>query len=294
MIAATSFRFSKIVVVESLEDHEVKTGRITADYVKTLDRVIQQGTAVELIECGYASEFEAIIETLIAQSLRGDHVPLLHVECHGDRVLGLEFANGSTMPWHEVSRLLTKLNLATKFNLFAVFSACFGGYFLKQLSSVSAAPCYAMVAPTEAVDPAEILGPMRMFYSVLFRVRDAGEATEAMSKSRLSVGQWFSVHAEVWFERVTISYVKNHCNRKAVRVRTRRMYRELLAEGKRQSIGFLKRALLKANRAGLTDEHFKKYFMVHELPENAARFASAKRRVERRMAELRSTRRYLV
>jgi hypothetical protein len=291
---AENFRFSKLLVIESLESQELSTGQITADFVRSIEQAAQLGISVELIRVSYAREFSDLLKHLSAEAQSTGQVPLLHVECHGDKDLGLEFSNGSMLSWPDFSRQLASLNLATRFNLVCVFSACYGGYLLSQLSTVEPAPFLAMIAPSDELMPDEILAAFRVFYTTLFSQRDAGAAVDAISKLRLIQGYWFGQHAELWFERVTVSYVKDQCTEAAMRERVQRLYRRLLSEGNRQSIGSLKRALQKANRTGLLGELFADYFMTAQLPENNERFARAKNRVEHELAKLRATGKYYV
>jgi hypothetical protein len=196
--------------VESLESHETRTGNVLFEFLQGHELVRRLGMPIEYKTCETFRDFVAYLGELEVEIGRTGHAPLLHVECHGDEVRGLEFANGSNLAWAELSTGLVRLNEASGFNLVAVFSACYGGHFLGHLSSINPAPCYAMIAPTETVEPSEILAAFRTFYSVLFARRDVGVAIAALARQRLSKGWWFGQHAELWFEKVTIGYVQNH------------------------------------------------------------------------------------
>lgn len=294
MPVRTDFRCSRLVIVESLEPTELKTGRVLAEYVRSLDSVRSSAFPVEYRTCQSVIEFRTLLHQLTDEIRTTNHIPLLHVECHGDAKEGLEFANGSALAWAELSSLLVEMNRATRFNLVATFAACYGGHFIGQLSSEEPSPVYAMVAPTETVDPGEVLAGSRLFYATLFSKRDAGVAVDALVDQKLSSGTWFAQHAERWFERVTLGYVENYCNRRTARERSQRLYQKLKSEGTVISIGNVKRMLVQANRLTLLNQHFNAFFMVASIPENRHRFEALRSKMQHEIDRLRATGRYLI
>lgn len=287
------FSFSRIVIVQSLEPTEVQTGTILSKYIEAQIGLNGRNIPIDVIECGDAAQFKSLMQQLIQDATTGI-IPLLHVECHGDPVDGLEFANGSTLRWDEIASQLVPLNLATKFNLLAVFSACFGAHFISQMGAMSPAPCWCVVAPTEMVDPGEIMAGLRVFYEALFRHSDMGNAVKAISKCHLSHGRWLWKPAELWFDQLVTAYVKEHCTVKATRIRTKGFYREIKRQGDHKSIGALRRNLRDKNRQNLLNDYFDTYFMTLKLPENNVRFASTRQRIKNKLDTYRSTRRYIV
>jgi hypothetical protein len=176
-------------------------------------------------------------------------------------VQGLEFANASTLSWTDLAHALKKLNIATQFNLVAVFSACFGGHFLGQMgSALEPAPCWCMVAPTETVDAGEILATFRSFYSALINTNDIGVAIQRISSINLSSGSWFAQTAEAWFEMLLDSYVKEHCTKHAARLRIKKLQLEILQNGRHASMGSLKRQLKKNKSRNAIGRLFQQLF----------------------------------
>lgn len=292
MPTGANFRLSRIVIVESLESHELKTGAEVAELVNTSDDASRLRLAAEYCACDNAPEFIRIVSNLSLDVQSTGRVPLLHVECHGDQDEGLEFRNGSVLGWQELSSLLVDLNHATRFNLIAVFSACYGAHFLARMDSIDPAPCYAMIAPTDAVRDYEILSGFRTFYTTLFRERDAGVAIDAMMKLNLTEGKWFAELAEFWYERVTVGYVQMHCTKSEMKRRALRMHRKLQADGSNVDLGGLKRSLVELNRLNLLGAFFDRYFMTKDIPENAPRFQALRSRVDARLRVLRASGRY--
>lgn len=286
------FRLSRIVIIESLKPCETKTGLMTANFVRAMDSAVATGIPIEYRDCDSAHDFVEILKDLTINASQTHSVPLLHVECHGDDLLGLRFRDESAVSWPELSALLVDLNKATRFNLISVFSACYGAYFLSRLSTEDPSPCYAMLAPTEAIWPDEILGAFRAFYSEFFSSMDAGHAMSNISKHTLQEGAWMSQLAESWYEHVVTSYIQQHCTSHEIRMRTLRTLRVLQASGVATNMHHVKMELIRVHREHLVGSYFDRYFMIDDIPENATRFRSARSRIEKRMGELRATGRY--
>jgi hypothetical protein len=281
----SGFTFNRIVIVQSLEPSETETGRILSEFISGNQNLADTNLPIQVINCGYAAEFLEIVQQLTTEAAVGN-VPLLHVECHGDLESGLEFENGSTLSWELVAAALLPLNVASKFNLLSVFSACFGAHFLGQMGAIEAAPCWCMIAPTETVDPGEILAGFRAFYSVLFRDRDMGSAVSAIAKCKLSRGRWLWEPAEVWFEKLITGYVEVHCNKSAARKRAKIIYRQLKEQGQQKGIGALLRILRAINRDSLLGHYFDTYFIIDQVPGNTRRFENLRQRVRTELARL--------
>jgi len=249
---------------------------------------------VQLLSCRNVIEFKEIIQDLTSESVDRHEVPIIQVECHGDRYDGLIFEDDSYLPWPEVSDVLTPLNQACRFNLLAIFSACFGGHFLGEMGTIKPAPCWCMIAPTHVIDPGEVMQVIREFYLTLFQQADAGKAITKISKIRMNNGRWFGQPAELWFQRLILGYIERYCTHRAVRDRAKKMYRELRKDGIHRSIGFLKRGLKQRNRHSLLHNYFDNYFMINEIPENRERFRGAYRRLEQQLDDIRSRRKHVL
>lgn len=294
IFAAAAAVFNRIVIIESLGDNEARTGKILSEFIKGQLDTCGCPIPIEYLRCENSLEFNEIFVSLLSIADRDGDICLLHVECHGDPVRGLEFANGSELSWNELSFKLQQLNMATKFNLLAVFSACYGGHFLERFLPVGPAPCWAMVAPTDVVDPGEIMNGFRVFYASLLSQFDVGKAASAIETQTLSQGRWLGQHAELWFEKVTLEYIENHCTKEAIRKRSKTIRRKLLTGGKRVSFGKLKRGLRSPNRNRLVGELFDRYFMISSIPENAVRFEAARLRLEAKVVRLKNSGLYVI
>jgi hypothetical protein len=286
--------FSQIIIIESLDDCEPHTGELLHSYLDSL--VAENGLPIRVAfyQCDRKSEFVDLLRGIGLHIVQTGEIPLLHVECHGDSKDGLIFANGSEMSWSDLSCELLSINVATRFNLFAAFAACYGAHFLGRMGAVEEAPCWGLLAPTETVWPNELLRDFRLFYRELLISRSTSRALDRLREDGLDVGRWLAETAEHWFERVLRGYVVEKCNQNAARVRIRRLYRQLLKSNARKSMGFIKRRIRKHNRRTLLQRYFDKYFIVNQIPENARRFARTKRELEQWLSSIDARCKYLV
>lgn len=288
------FTISKIVIIQSLESHEVRTGEILCEYLASLIDKLCLEIQVELLECHSAYEFKSILLRLIETAASDGERPLLHVECHGSQTVGLEFENGSELSWDELGVLLSQLNIASRFNLFVVVAACYGAYLNGQFSPVRPSPAFCIVAPTEEIDPSDVLRGFREFYSSLFRTGDAGIAANEIVKIQLGSGQWFSQLAEEWFIHLIENYVTTHLTHEAFEAWVRSIEQKIRDDSKIINLDWVKSSLLLQNREGLTGKYFDSFFCINEVPEGRDRFVATRARVNATIDVLRATGRYIV
>ena len=283
-----SFRCTKLVVIQSLGTGDVRTGEILQGYLSTLDSFVANGTQLEIHDCSSKVQLTTLLETLLKEATEQHSFPILHFECHGsDEGDGLVLASEERMTWEELGSLLTKLNLATEFNLLVFFAACNAFYFIEEMEAIRPAPVYAMVAPSDEVSPAEVMGGTRIYYRALFDSADAGLALRTLRAEKLEQGQWFGKTAEEWFEEVLVNYVIANCSSKEIANRAQRMYQQQPTAGPRMSVGALKRGLYKKH-ASFSDEYFNQCFHTSEVPSNVQRFAALRTRVEQRVKAIRN------
>lgn len=289
----TGFTATKIVIIESIPARELKSGSLVFEFIQA--QIEQNGLniALELFTCPVADDFRHLLAQLTDEALKTGHAPILQIECHGDQFDGLVFSDNSFITWPDVAEILTNLNRACRFNLLAIFSACFSGHFIGEIDALTPAPCWCMIAPTHTVDPAEIMQVIRTFYMVLMQTADAGRAIKSIRQLRMQDGRWFGQSAELWFERLTLGYIADHCTRKMARIRARKQFREIKREGKYVSIGQLKRMLKRQNK-DILSRLFDTFFMIDDIPGNRQRFTRAHNRIQHKISVLQSTRKYVL
>jgi hypothetical protein len=274
------FSFTEVVVIESLGSRDMSTGRELAAYVSTLDSFVARGIPITLRNCQTASDLRCLFASLALDAALKGNCPLLHIECHGSASgNGLVLTNGDTVSWAELTPMLKALNIATKFNLLVFLAACNAFYFIEEMTSMHPSPVYALVAPSDEIDPGEVMRGTRVYYRILFDTGDAGVALRWLRAERLAAGRWFGKTAEEWFEEVIVNYVHSQCSKKAIAERARMLYQSQGHTSNRRSVGKLKRELGQRH-AVFVRKYFQEFFCTEEVPDNLSRFDKLKRRVE--------------
>ena len=278
-------KFTKIVILQSIPANEFQSG---AALLRRIQYEVQQHApwlAVSLVDCIGESDYRAELAKLAHNAKYKDEIPIIHTEIHGDD-LGIDFSDGTVMEWSEVEALLTTLNIASGFNLVTIFSACFGAYYMKTLVAIRAASCYALVAPTDKLQPNEILLPFFNFYSTLFQKADLGLAIGSISNFQLAQGRWIGKTAEQLFEEQINRYIDQCCTEEYFPTRLADLQRQATADGKEVDVYELKEVLRQLNRDNISHGFFDTYFSIKEIPANRARFADLNRRINDRLRAL--------
>lgn len=279
------FSLTKIVIIDSLEETEFQTGYELERFIRTEFEEHGLAVPVERYSVQWPNQFEALVRRLTAEATGHGARPLLHVETHGDPIDGLIFSEGGSLPWGRVSEMLIELNRATRFNLVSFFAACYGAYFAGELWVNRPAPCFALLAPEDEVDPGELYRGFRRLYHELALTHDMGRAAKLLTRQELAKGRWLNRTAASWFPEVLLAVARQHGSEAglramAARVMARREAHDLPSDCDMEQ--HVKNTAL----AYLRDIAFNRFFMVEDFPENADRFSAVKERVLREIIPL--------
>gem|GEM_PF-2692904 len=241
---------------------------------------------LEIHDCPSAGSLRDVLSKLILEAQEHGHSPILHFECHGSaNGDGLFLANGEKMPWTELAPILANLNFLTKFNLQVFLAACNAFYFIEEMSAIQPSPVYAVIAPSDEVNPGEVMSGPRIYYRTLFESGNAGLALQRLKLEKLSIGNWFGKTAEEWFEDVVVGYVKSHCSTKDIAERARLLYQTQPSTMSRKSVGALKRGL-RHEHNDFVQKYFQECFQTAKIPANLDRFKGLRKRVELKVKDI--------
>ena len=261
------FRFSRVVVIESLEERETKTGRTNAELLTGELTGVNSYTPVEYYSCSDVFQFRQLLSQLTEQSSR-NNVPLLHIECHGDKDYGLEFSDGTTISWDSLARLIFPLNLKTGCSLMLCLSACHAAQFLTQMGNFKfPCPCRILVAPETIVNAADCIRGFREFYMELFRTMHVDPALEKINSLKYDEVRWIGVHSESWFQKVVTNYISDYCSKEALRKSISDTVQKLRLEGHTVNVRDTKKAILSYLRSDGLRMMYEKFFGVDIAPE---------------------------
>jgi len=179
----------------------------------------------------------------LCQVARDGARPVLHLDMHGDKKLGLQVINGF-VDWETLGQALRHLNLATNNNLVVVGGACHALSAIRSVDIRSATPFFALLAPDEVVKSGFLEERVVPFYEELFR--EAGSLDTAYRKLGLPF-KYF--HCEQLLARVLARHIKDGLQGKSLQERRERLLTEIFQGrgGDAQNALRQARAFLKGN-----------------------------------------------
>lgn len=271
--------FNAVCIVESLPPNEAPTGRILHEYIQT--QLADGNLPVTSLysTCSGVHNFRDIVASLVEKASRNGLLPILHIEAHGSPNEGLYFADDSFLSWQDFCDLITPLNRATGFRLVVVIAACFGADLLSGVRLSAAAPCFAFIAPSDEIDPGEVMNSFRTLYRTMFVTLDAHETFQAMNKARLETGGMIIFTAQYWFDLLMSRYLIENATPSGIKEFAMRHYRIAKAAGGVADMTALKRHY-RAELPIIVRAYFESYFLFKEVPGNSVRFEPLWREIE--------------
>lgn len=270
--------FSRVVILESLEPQEVKTGAILKEYLQGLLDEYKLETRVDYFPFESANELKELIRKIITDIPQYGKV-VLHIECHGDILDGLILSNGSELSWDELATEIAPLNIATEFNLTLAIAACFSAHFLGEMDGLTTCPCRLLVAPSKELTSADCMAGFRIFYESILRTRDLEASIKEIEGIKLENGQWYGEYADRWFVKIATSYIKYECNAVELDKRARRIYRGLKALGKPGNVGAIRRSMRTNIVTKQIPEMYETFFGIKDFPNGRDMFLHSLRLV---------------
>lgn len=286
--SVNSLKFNHVIIVESLRPYDEKTGTQLHKFISELPSVRALKMPVSLEQITSSTHFHHLIRGMVKSAREDGLLPVLHVECHGDDE-ELQFTDGSTMSYVQLSRLLLQLNRATNLNVVAGFAACSGGFFLREMNLLRRCPVRLMVGPSDEIDYPTLLQGFKVFYQTMFDTVSIADAEMRLKAVPLHLGTWIVQTAEGWYFKVARAHLIQQCSKVALKERAAEIHRKklLLPGGSGWSVQETYRRMTVHTRIMLLDKYFRRFFMVNAVPSNEKRFEAAKLGVAHLMLKLR-------
>jgi hypothetical protein len=161
--------FNKISIVESLREHDRKTGQLLFHDIKMMQLFHEKGIATEYVSIATKEELYRYIDNLIDQAKYNRVFPVLQLDVHGtsDR-RGIILNSGDTISWRNLCDKLRELNELSKGNLIVVMAACYGTHIQKGINPFNRSPFWGVMSPLNTVTPDAILESLGEFYRNIF------------------------------------------------------------------------------------------------------------------------------
>lgn len=273
---------TKLAVIESLGEIDGNTGEQLAQDMR--DELREAGTSpvVHVYRCPGADTFRQTVSQLTGEAEREEHLPILHIECHGDDIEGLTFADGTTLGWMDLTDILRPLNKATEGGLIVTVAACFGIGAIRGLDLTQPAPFYALIGPSQKIWGSELSRSLKAFYLDLIARTGAEEAAQKLIDTRLEHGHFVVVTGRLLFREIMIRYVRKNTSPSARKEQALRQHRQARAEGMNLGLTYWKRHYMRT-MPGLVQQYHKCFFMLDQFPQHAPHFSATMREVEQEL-----------
>lgn len=263
--------FDSVFILDLLGPGDMQTATWLRD--STLQPAAKTYPSLSIVyrKVSSSGDLHAALEEL-KQHTRKGHAPILHVEAHGDRDLGLQLPDGSHVTWLAFKEALTDVNIACGLNLLVVMAACAGGYLLKTMLPTDRTPAWAILGPIDDVVAGDLRSAMSEFYWTLLRSLDGRAALDAMNGSDV-VRDWkFKLFtAETMFCWIYRYYV-GHTTRTATE-RARSIVARVIGLGAFQAGVLRKRVRRELENHEATYSRLRDHFLMLDLfPQNWSRF----------------------
>jgi hypothetical protein len=288
---------NSFILIESLKPSEA-TSTFIKEFIEGNYHFIAHNFHLQQHLINSEADFKKLIINLVNYA-KGGMRPLLNIDCHGGKNVGLAFLDGSTMSWDEVAECLRPLNEATNFNLMTIFSCCFGAHFMGGMGVVKPAPSAFVLGPTHEIYGSEVIGGLISFYSNFLETLNLMDAVRQARRGQLVSGDWYAEFAVSWYAGVTKGYLDAFCTRAESRERVAEVFQLHKSDGNsmrhgKTSMSGIKKDLARLNRVELVGKYFDVYFMLDKLPDNKDRFEPFRQCTRSHIDDLQKTGKYLL
>jgi hypothetical protein len=240
--ATTSFRFSPrvdnevIIVVDCLRSDE-PAGRNSFNSLRDLVDYEHQRYTVERVEAGNADAFRTFLSDLRQRCVNDRLRPILHVECHGNPVKGMQIGDaGDWLRWPTLEELLRPVNAAADGQLGVVMAVCHGLHVLASIKIHRPAPFAFVLGSQDILLEGQIRSQLPAFYRTLFETRDFDRASARVPACKPFHAERMLAHAVTGYFRASVG--------KAGQQRVER----LVTEAQANTSGYVNRQQLRAVR----------------------------------------------
>ncbi len=266
------YKFNLIHVIESVKESDGEPGRVIAD---NWNASALSGPRMRYHFVFNRTDLLRVLDEIHSEIPQWN--PLLHFEVHGNDN-GIELRDGSFVPWTEMGPWLWRINLATRFNLIAVFSCCFGIHQINAMTAFEPAPLACVVGCDRETKTMEMLQGFEAFYRTLFATANIESAMTDLQRHIKSDARFAFLTAEKMFRGSYKEAMELSRSKAYFAERTKRIRNEIAqsAKANRQanpkiSSAQIKRVLMQTEPE-ILQKFYSIFFGCELIPENRQRF----------------------
>ncbi len=239
--------FSKIYILESLENLETHTGTNLARELISFVDVGDFGLELTTIED--AAGFERFMQIIKEEVIEKKIFPLLQLDIHGDKDKGFQIQpSGEFIPWNTFANLCKEINLACDNNLIVVMSVCHGFKTVLNVKITDTTPFYCLIGPEKRVVNKYLECKLPEFYRTL------------LSKNSLLDA----------YNEIKDHYSYYLCEKIFVNSFVRYLIKKTRGKGRQERVeNLLTQTMEKSGNSPQNLKKLRKYFKSKTLPENS-------------------------
>lgn len=231
---------------------------------------------MEFIDARTVNDFWMALEKVQETTEKTMDYPILHLECHGlSDKSGLSLGDATPLPWTELKIALTRLNQATRCNLFITLAACHGATLVETLDVHARAPCWGLMGPSGEVSPPDLVGSYSAFFLKLLQSENTIAALRALRDSPERRARYFLFTSEDIFRRVFEVYRVTCSTNKQMAERAERFAQVFRKHDMSKLDTSWIGTLLYEAEHDILERFFTRFFFVDHFPENRLRFTDA-------------------
>ena len=183
MDASTEITKFTIVIIQSLKDGDLKSGKLLYDKLSSSLPIKYPDTSVKFYNVKDKNELAETFNNIYNDIEDGELITL-QIETHGCED-GLDLASGELVTWKQFFAIIRPINVKMLNLLLVCMSMCFGGALLTQFEPEKRAPYRALIATGDKIKAGVLLDGFTAFYDNYHHLLDSFAAFEAMKKATI-------------------------------------------------------------------------------------------------------------
>ena len=185
MEVTTEINRYTIVIVQSLKDDDLKTGRMLFDSLSSSLPQKYPDTSVKFYDVKDKREL-AVTFHKIYNEIEDGEIITLQLEAHGCEK-GVDLTSGELVTWKEFFGIIRPINVKMVNLLMVCMSMCYGGAMLSQFEPEKRAPYRAFVGTGSKIKTGLLLDGFSAFYDKYHNLLDSFAAYEALKNATIDV-----------------------------------------------------------------------------------------------------------
>jgi hypothetical protein len=183
MDASTEITKYTIVIIQSLKDGDLKTGKILHDTLSASLPKKYPDTTVKFYDVKDKKELAVAFHEIYNGIEEGELITL-QIEAHGCED-GVDLASGELVTWQQFFGVIRPINVKMLNLLLVCMSMCYGGALISHLEPEKRAPYRAFIGAGSTIKAGVLLDGFSAFYENYHHLLDSFAAFEAMKKATI-------------------------------------------------------------------------------------------------------------